>query len=73
MSDAVFNYSSAEILSRGMECLVKNLGIIEAETFVATLMRERFDYTKWRENLFEDMSVEELSHAAAEYSRTHQK
>lgn len=43
MSNAVFTYSSAEILSRGMECLVKNLGIIEAETFVATLMRERFD------------------------------
>ena len=40
--------STAEVLDNGMRCLVEGLGIIEAEQFVATLKRERFDYTKWQ-------------------------
>jgi len=28
--------------------------------------REPFDYTKWQEGLFEDMSIEEISEKAAE-------
>ena len=29
--------------------------------------RESFDYTKWQENLFEHMTIEEISKNAAEY------
>jgi hypothetical protein len=31
------------------------------------IQREPFDYTKWQENLFEDMTIEELSKKADEY------
>jgi len=30
---------------------------------------EPFDYTKWQENLFENMSIEEISKEAAEYRK----
>jgi len=59
------------LLNKGMECLMENLGLVEAERFVALINAEPFDYTKWRQdNLFKDMSVKELSNAAMEYRKT---
>lgn len=34
----------------GMEILIKNLGYVDAERFVALMNREPFDYTKWRQS-----------------------
>jgi hypothetical protein len=51
----------------GMKVLKENLGLMEAERFVTLILRESFDYTKWRQNLvkkFEEMSVEEVSKLA---------
>lgn len=48
----------------GMKVLINNLGRVEAERFIALMIREPFDYTEWQRNLFEDMSVKELSHLA---------
>ena len=53
------------IRSRGMEVLSDKLGMVEAERFVMLIQRESFDYTKWQDNLFEDMSLEEISEKAA--------
>jgi hypothetical protein len=53
--------------NEGMEILSKYLGMVEAERFVMLIQREPFDYTKWQENLFEDMTIEELSKKADEY------
>ena len=58
------------IRTEGMEALVKNLGLIEAERFIMLIQKEPFDYTKWQENLFEDMTVEELSKKASEYRKS---
>ena len=55
------------IRNEGMEILSKYLGIIEAERFIMLIQREPFDYTKWQENLFENMTVEEISKKATEY------
>jgi len=57
------------IRSEGMEILAKNLGMVEAERFIMLIQREPFDYTKWQENLFEDMTIEEISKNAAEYRK----
>ena len=38
--------STAEVLNQGMKCLVKGMGLVDAERFIATVMREKFDYTK---------------------------
>jgi hypothetical protein len=55
------------IRNEGMEILAKNLGMVEAERFVMLIQKEPFDYTKWQENLFENMTIEEISKKAAEH------
>ncbi len=50
--------------NEGMKILSQKLGMVEAERFITLIIREPFDYTKWREDLFEDMSVRELSNQA---------
>jgi hypothetical protein len=57
------------VRNEGMEALAKNLGLVDAERFIMLIQKEPFDYTKWQEHLFEDMSVEELSKKAAEYRK----
>ena len=52
-----------------MEILSKYLGMVEAERFIMLIQREPFDYTKWQETLFENMTIEEISKNAAEYRR----
>ncbi len=32
---------------------------------------ENTDYTKWRQDKFEDMSLEEIGQAAADYAKAH--
>ena len=58
------------IRNEGMEILSKHLGLVEAERFIMLIQREPFDYTKWQENLFENMTIEEISEKAAEYRKT---
>ena len=59
--------SMVELLDKGMKCLRDGLGDIESEEFIAIIIRERFDYTKWQESLYDGMSLEEISAAAKEY------
>lgn len=61
--------NTAEIMERGIGCLLENLGTVETERFISVLIRERFDYTKWRQNLFGDMGVKELNDAAVSYAK----
>jgi len=60
------------IRSTGMDVLIEKLGLIEAERFVRLIQKDTFDYTKWRENLFDDLTLEELSQRAAEYRKQQQ-
>ena len=52
---------------QGINVLLENLGEVETERFIALLLREPFDYTKWQENLLVDMTGEEISKKAMEY------
>lgn len=63
--------STIDIMNRGMSCLVDQLGIIETEHFISTIIREKFDYTKWQREHFSGRSVRELLDAAEEYERNH--
>ena len=56
--------TDTEIRMKGLQVLAKYLGDIEAERFIALIQREPFDYTKWREGLDEDLTIEEISHRA---------
>lgn len=51
----------------GMDALIEKLGKVDAERFISLIIKEPFDYTKWQENLFEGITVRELSEKAMEY------
>lgn len=55
--------------STGMKILIEKLGKVEAERFIALMIKEPFDYTNWQRELFEGMSVKEVSEAAMEYRK----
>ena len=61
------------IRKQGMNLLIKGLGKVEAERFIAMIIREPFDYTKWQENLFEGMTGEEICKRAKEYCEKESK
>lgn len=63
--------NECEIMDKGMTCLIRELGIVEAEYFIVNIKKDRFDYTKWRQNQFNDMSLDELNQAAAAYEQEH--
>jgi len=60
------------IRNDGTQVLMDNLGLVEAERFIMLIQRESFDYTKWQENLFENMSIEEISQKAADHRKNSQ-
>jgi hypothetical protein len=59
--------TDTEIKSKGFQVLAKHLGDVEAERFIALIQREPFDYTKWRQDMDEDLSLEEISRKAMVY------
>ncbi len=56
--------TDTEIKIKGLQILTESLGDVEAERFIALIQREPFDYTKWRQGLDEDLSIEEISQRA---------
>ena len=46
--------------------LIVQFGHVQTERFIALVSKEPFDYTKWQENLYDDLTVEELSTRAME-------
>lgn len=61
--------STAEILDIGIKYLIEKMGIIEAERFISVLIKEKTDYTKWRQQYFGDMSSDEFHGEAVEYAK----
>ena len=62
--------TDSEIKMSGFEILSHNLGMVETERFIALIQRERFDYTKWRVNLFNGLNGKEISKRAMELQNT---
>ena len=61
--------SMMEIMNKGIACLIQQMGVVETEKFISIINREKFDYTKWQHQLFEDMTLEGLNEAAADFSK----
>ena len=62
-----FRFESDQALgSRCMDVLMRNVGLLETERFIAYLSRESADYTEWRQNQFDDLTIEELGRATRE-------
>ena len=56
------------IKKEGLNALKEKLGPVDMERFIVLLNREKIDYTKWRKNLFEDKSIDDLADEADKYS-----
>lgn len=56
--------TDTEIRLRGVEALIQALGEVRAERFISLILREPFDYTEWQQQLWQDRSVEQISHMA---------
>ena len=57
-------YAEIALRNEGMKVLINSLGPVEAERFISLIIREPFDYTEWQRELFNEMSVRELSSLA---------
>ena len=60
MDGEVRIYTPDEMMMLGMKCLVDNFGLINAEQFVNSVRAACPDYTLWRRQMFDDMSVDEV-------------
>ena len=65
------NMNQTEILNDGVDWLRQKFGDVGTELFISLVIREKFDYTKWRRQFFGDKTVSEINEEAAEYSRNH--
>lgn len=61
----------SEIMRKGMDCLTREMGIIQAEEFISLIIRERSDYTEWQRVYFDGMTLEELDQEAVRYEEAH--
>ena len=61
--------SDTLVMEKGMRSLVESLGEVDAERFITRLIREPFDYTKWQRDLFDGMTIEEISAEAVRYCK----
>ena len=58
--------TDTEVKLKGVQVLAEHLGDVEAERFIALIQREPFNYTKWRQGLDEDLTIETISQKAME-------
>lgn len=56
--------TDTEIKVQGVKILATHLGNVEMERFIALIQREPFDYTKWHQQLDEEISIKEISQRA---------
>jgi hypothetical protein len=57
----------------GMRILSEQLGIVEAERFIALMRRDPFGYTEWQRELFQDVPLVKLLTDAARHREKTQK
>ena len=56
--------TDTEIKLKGFDTLIKNLGEVTAERFIALIIKDKFDYTKWQKKLFPNIEIKTLSQQA---------
>lgn len=61
--------NTIDIMDKGVACLIEKLGIINTERFIAQIKRENFDYTLWRREYFDNMSLDDINNEAVSYAK----
>ena len=57
-----------ELADAGMACLTEQFGVISAEAFIALILREKLDYTKWRKTFYDEMASGEFHEKIISYT-----
>jgi len=60
-------HNSTALKDKGMRVLAEQLGLVEAERFIALMRRDPFDYTEWRQGIFTDDSLDTFLTDAQNY------
>ena len=60
-----------ELAEAGMNCLTEKFGVVGAEAFIALILREKLDYTKWRRDFYDAMKPGEFHDNALAYAEEH--
>lgn len=63
--------TDTELRTAGLRALSTALGPVQAERFVALLLREPFDYTDWQRTLWRDVALGDLSAQAMAHRANH--
>ena len=59
-----------KLIQKALNILNKKLGLVETERFISLINQKAdFDYTKWRNHFFEDVSLEDLAEKADAYCK----
>lgn len=61
--------SDITIKHEGFIALKEKLGPVDMQRFIVLINREKSNYTKWRKELFEEMSIDELAKKADNFSK----
>jgi hypothetical protein len=49
--------------------LVDKFGVIDTERYIASITRDPIDYTEWRRDMYDDLSIDELSAKAMAFHK----
>ena len=55
--------------NEGMKVLAEQLGLVNAERFIALMIREPFNYTEWQRSLFKDVPLDKFLKDAMDFRR----
>ena len=66
-----YDIQTEAIISAGLQVLHNHLGAVETEIFLLNINRKGFDYTKWREKLYDDMTLKEILDHAADVTKSY--
>lgn len=55
--------------AEAMELIMQKFGAVDAERFISMVKRDTFDYTEWRREQWNDMTIEEIHTAATTYAK----
>ena len=59
--------NNTALKDEGMRVLAEQLGLVKAERFIALMRREPFDYTQWRQRLYQDVPLDTFLRDAQKY------
>jgi hypothetical protein len=61
--------NTAVVMNKGIQILLKHLGVLDTELFISTILKEPFDYTEWSHGYFADYEPERFLYEAVEYDK----